>query len=1160
LIERILAALDHHTTPLPLSGLRGTAPVYLISEIIKSTSPHAFVYVTATEQRAQTVLQDFCFLTQGTPVASEISAFPNYDTPPYSNLSPHLDIVADRLKLLSQLILKQDRRLIVTSLPALLSWTLPPSLLKTSLQTLTVGEEIPRDVMTEQLIHWGYQKVPLVEDAGTFAVRGALMDIAPPSSLQPVRIDFFGDTIESIRTFDPTNQKSLDPHNKILISPTRETLMAPELIKKAVRRMNRHCDDKDIPKPKRRLIIDKLKDGIPPAGIEEFLPFYYEEQSTLLDYLPKESHWVLEHPRELKQTWEDLQHDLQDFYAPQKGIYEILDPSRYALPFKEWQSSLHERSQIWIEEFESDHPNTLAISTETNEDIRQTINLTKKDGSLLTPLIHKLQDWSETARIFITVPNQAQAHRLMDLMSDSELSLQICPDTLTHAQSLSVGTIWIVIGELSQGFRISVSGADQGIVIITDEEIFGAKPRRTRTVKKGTDYFSSLSEIKSDDPVVHQDHGIALYRGLKHMTFEGVENDFLLLEFHQGDKLFLPISRINLIQRYVGTEGKIPKLDALGGPRWEKLKRQAEKAIREMAGELINLYAAREAGQGYAFTREDPLFESFEANFPFEETPDQENSIHDVLNDMADPKPMDRLILGDVGYGKTEVALRATFKAVLESKQVAILVPTTLLASQHFERFQERFKNFPVTVEMLSRFRTSAQQKKIMTDMAQGKIDVIIGTHRLLQSDIAFKDLGLLVVDEEHRFGVRHKERIKRFKKSIDVLSMSATPIPRTLYMSLVGVRKISVIETPPVDRVAIRTFVSQFEDNIVREAIQREIKRGGQVFFIHNRVESIENVKQRLQEILPEARIAVGHGQMSEHDLENVMIRFAHREFDILLCTTIVESGIDIPTANTILINRSDRMGLAQIYQLRGRVGRSKQRAYCYLLLPQNEKLTPESKKRIQALQQFSELGTGFRLASHDLEIRGAGNLLGAKQSGQMSALGYELYTELLEKAIQDIKGEVVLDDIDPEINLKISAYIPEDYIPDHSVRLDLYRRLASLREDAEAYQLGDEMEDRFGPRPEFLGYLIELMGLKTLAKRLRLRTLKYDGRKFQMAFDNTTPLDPTFVMDWVKKDPKKYQLTPDMRLTIKAPELKEKERLNEARKVLNTLLQHVS
>ncbi|MBI2981274.1 MAG: transcription-repair coupling factor, partial [Deltaproteobacteria bacterium] len=622
--------------------------------------------------------------------------------------------------------------------------------------------------------------------------------------------------------------------------------------------------------------------------------------------------------------------------------------------------------------------------------------------------------------------------------------------------------------------------------------------------------------------------------------------------------------RMNLVQKYSGGDGAV-RLDKLGGTTWLNLQEKAKKIIQQIAGDLLNLYAARTAGKGFAFSAPNELLEAFEASFPYEETPDQEQAIAETLADMQKERPMDRLILGDVGYGKTEVAMRAAYLAALDGKQTAILVPTTLLAFQHAERFAERFRETParlaedggsrrVRIEMLSRFRPKAEQKRVLQELALGHVDIVIGTHRLLQPDISFKNLGLLVIDEEHRFGVGHKEKIKHLRKNVDALTLSATPIPRTLHMSLVGIRSVSVIETPPTDRLSIRTFVMPFQDSVIREAIVREIKRGGQVFFLHNNVQTMAKMKEHLEKLIPEAKCEIAHGQMEEEALEDIMVRFYHQEFNLLLCTTIIESGIDIPTANTILINEADRFGLAQIYQLRGRVGRGAHRAYAYLLIAEDKELTDEATQRLQVLQKFSELGTGFRMANYDLEIRGAGNLLGKDQSGNMTAIGYELYSELLEQAVRALKGEKVLDEIDPELHFKLPAYIPDSYLPDPPLRLELYRRLSSLDSEDEIEPIIDELRDRFGKPPAEVENLLELSAIKTYAKKLRLKQIRYDGRNFSYAFDPSSPLPPDVLTQMIKKDPKAMKLTPDLRLIIHKP-VRDDHLLMETKKFLREL-----
>ncbi len=782
----------------------------------------------------------------------------------------------------------------------------------------------------------------------------------------------------------------------------------------------------------------------------------------------------------------------------------------------------------------------------------------RKGSEPLLPIAKKITGWLANGRVILVGSSETQVGRLQDLFAryfhpPFPLELQV--------------------GHLSSGFRLP----EEGITYLTDEEIFGPRvrtrkaegacPAGARPAGIATD-FSALSEIKAGDPLVHKQHGIGIYRGLIHMAIEGVANDFLLLEYRGGDKLYLPVYRMNLVQKYNGANGP-PPTDRLGGSSWQNLRARAEKAIREMAGDLLNLYAARTAGKGFKFSPPNEMFEAFEASFPFEETPDQEEAIAKTLADMqketqrGEPQrgepPMDRLVLGDVGYGKTEVAMRAAFKAALDGKQTAVLVPTTLLAFQHGERFRERFCEMPVRIAVLSRFQSRTEQKRIIGEAREGTIDILIGTHRLLQADVSFKNLGLLVIDEEHRFGVSHKERLKHLKKNVDVLTLSATPIPRTLYMSLTGLRGVSVIETPPTDRLAVRTFVMPFEEAVIREAILKEIRRGGQVFFVHNRVETIGSVKNLLDRLVPEAKSSVAHGQMKEEELEEIMIRFYHQEFNLLIATTIIESGIDIPTANTILINEADHFGLAQIYQLRGRVGRGSHRAFCYLLVPPEKELTPEAVQRLQVLQRFSELGSGFRMANYDLEIRGAGNILGKEQSGQMTAIGYELYTELLEKAIRELKGEEVLDEIDPELHFRIPAYLPESYLPDPPLRLELYRRLSALETEDELDPILDEMRDRFGKPPEEVENLIALTAVKTYARKLRIKQIRYDGKSFVYAFDPTSPLPPEILTERIKKDPKHCRLTPDMRFIVQKP-IPENLVMMETRRFLREICLHLN
>jgi transcription-repair coupling factor (superfamily II helicase) len=693
-------------------------------------------------------------------------------------------------------------------------------------------------------------------------------------------------------------------------------------------------------------------------------------------------------------------------------------------------------------------------------------------------------------------------------------------------------------------------------VVIAEEEIFGRRQRRRGiSAARRKQILTSLEELKPGDPMVHVDFGVGIYRGLQHLRLAGVEGDFLLLEYAGSDKLYLPVDRLGLVQRYVGADGGEPRPDRLGGPGWEKSKARARASVHEMAAELLKIYAARQVQEGFAFSPPDDYFREFEAAFAWEETPDQMAAIEDVLADMQSGRPMDRLVCGDVGYGKTEVAMRGAFKAVMDGRQVAILVPTTVLAQQHLETLSRRFEGYPVIIEMLSRFRTPKEQKETLARLAKGEVDIIIGTHRLLQKDVTFRALGLLIIDEEQRFGVAHKERLKQFRAVVDIMTLTATPIPRTLHMSLMGIRDLSLIDTPPVDRLAVKTLVARFSDELVREAVTRELHRGGQIFFVHNRVQSIGAMADYLRRLVPEARIAVGHGQMEERELERVMLGFMHGETDLLLCTTIIESGLDIPRANTLIVNRADTFGLAQLYQLRGRVGRSSHRAYAYLLIPGEGSISQDARERLKILQDITELGAGFRIATHDLEIRGAGDLLGAKQAGQIAAVGFELFTEMLEEEIGRMKGEEPEMRLEPEISLGVPAFIPEQYVGAQNQRLILYKKLTQALQEEEIFEVRSEMEDRFGPLPQSALQLLEVMVIRLHLKRLLVTHAEFDGRRLILAFHERTPVTPDTIMALLAEAPARYRFTPDYRLAMEVDDTSFEGVLAGARNLLKRL-----
>jgi transcription-repair coupling factor (superfamily II helicase) len=770
----------------------------------------------------------------------------------------------------------------------------------------------------------------------------------------------------------------------------------------------------------------------------------------------------------------------------------------------------------------------------------------------MTVLVEHLRQWREQGwRVLLVCHQRGQAERLRDLLELHGLSLLF--DPASTAKGARAGELRLVLGDLAAGFRLP----DEKLAVVAEEEIFGHRVRRRGlAAARAKALLSTLAELKEGDFVVHADHGIARYRGLQHLQMGRIEGDFLHLEYAGEDRLYVPVDRIEKVQKYVGSEGHIPRLDKMGGGAWEKAKVKARAAVEELARDLLKIYALREMAEGFRYAPPDRLFREFEAAFPYEETPDQLAAIGDVLGDMESERPMDRLICGDVGYGKTEVAIRAAFKAALDGRQVAVLVPTTVLARQHGETFAERFKGTPVEVEMVSRFRSAAEQKRILERAATGKIDVLIGTHRLLQRDVRFKNLGLVIIDEEQRFGVTHKERLKKLRAEVDVLTLTATPIPRTLHMSLMGLRDLSVIDTPPVDRLAIRTYVTRFDEELIREAIRRELRRGGQVFFVHNRVQSIAAMAEFVQTLVPEAKVVVGHGQMGEKALEEVMLAFVEGESNVLVCSTIIESGLDIPRANTIIINRADCFGLAQLYQLRGRVGRSRHRAYAYLLIPGEGTLTREARERLKVLQELTELGAGFRIASHDLELRGAGDLLGGRQAGQIAAIGFEMYTELLEEMIHELKGLAREEKIDPEIRLGLSAFLPEKYVPDPNQRLVFYKKLAAADDEESLYAAVDELRDRYGEIPPPAGLLLELMKLRVLMKRLKVELADYDGRQLIFGFHAGTPVPPEKILRLLEDPQGRYRFTPDYRLSVRLGKLPAEELLATAKKELHALL----
>ncbi len=1126
-LGKIARSLKNGAKVITATGLTGSSPAYLLAKLLQESSD-LFLVVTADSEAAEELLRELRFFAAR---PEEILHFPAWDVPPLEAASPHADITGERLNTLFRLTGKQAR-VVVAPYAAVVQKVLPRQTLGDLSQYLVAGEEILREELLEKLVKLGYSPVPLVEDRGAFAARGGILDIFPPNLPSPVRIEFFGDFVETIRTFDPISQRSLQPLEELVLLPSREVILAPEVMKHFSGRLKRLGDASDIPVPRRRELVEQLNSSIYPPGIENLLPLFHGPLETLFDYTGAAAVTVVLDPEAIDEARQEWLHLLTT--ARSSALEKELIICEAAGQFLIDEANLPERfpgRQLLLPRLElltMDTAESVNFAVEQNSDLK--LAITPDGEGVLKPLAERLTGWLAAGmKIYVPCHQQGQAERLLNLLDHYGLPLAISSRTFAAEEFRRDKGIAILTGEISRGFRMPAAGT----IVIAEEELFGKRVRRRGVSEmKKKQILTSLAELKPGDHMVHLDFGVGLYLGLQHLELSGVAGDFLLLEYAGGDKLYLPVDRMALVQRYVGAEGLEPRIDRLGGASWDKAKAKAREAVAEMAEELLEIYAARAVQKGFAFSPPDALYREFEAAFAWDETPDQMAAIDDVLQDMMSERPMDRLICGDVGYGKTEVAIRGAFKAVMDGRQVAVLVPTTILAQQHLESFRERFKDYPVTVEMLSRFRSPKEQKAILADAAAGRLDVIIGTHRLLQKDVQFRELGLLIVDEEQRFGVTHKERLKKFRATLDIMTLTATPIPRTLYMSMMGIRDLSIIDTPPVDRLAIKTYVARFSEELIREAVMRELRRGGQIFFVHNRVQSIGLMAEHLGRIVPEAKIAVAHGQMKEGELEKVMLGFMHGETNLLLCTTIIESGLDIPSANTLIVNRADAFGLAQLYQLRGRVGRAKVRAFAYFLIPAEGSIAADSRERLKILQDISELGAGFRIATHDLEIRGAGDILGAKQSGQIAAVGFELFTELLEEAIQRLKGGDLTEKVEPEIKLRVPAFIPENYVRDANQRLVLYKKLTQISSEEEVTDIQAELVDRYGKPPLAVEYLLELMKLRLVFKKLLVKEAEFDGKRLIFSFHEKTPVSPDLIIGLIRSQPKKYQFTPDFRL----------------------------
>ena len=1149
------------------------------------------IAITADVETARALAADASFLlgardaddaeAGATTFGSVLLFLPN-EASPYADVNPDRRGAQARLATLFHIAMDLPWSVLVCPVAALARKVVPREDVVDHAELLVVDQDTDREKLTSRLAASGYVRSPLVEDPGTFAVRGALLDVWPPLAETPVRVELLGDGILAMKTFEPEGQRTLREVKEVWLPPVREAILTPANVERARERVRGICDAIDFPSSKARALVDDVISGRAFFGAEGFLPAY-TELAPLAAYLPDDATVVLEDPAALTsalrdeigraaadetQKGKEPHFAIAAFYETEASVAAWLR-GRTTIALHRSAVSGGEADVASLEAFEIAPEEAPSLATTDQSDLARAIKAARaskgKTGAL-EPLIRRIAAWQEHGlRVILAARAQTQVERLVTLLRHHDVKVKAVlgafdPALLDASNKASREGALVVSGSLARG----VIAPLEGLALVTEEEVFGSRAHRraARAASSKTGNRPFVEDLKSlavGDYVVHVEHGIGKYLGLTHrrldkggvviekpvsrfapgglMSMDGRDGgsltvDLLVVEYAGGDKLYLPVYRLNQIQKFTGGEGA-PKVDRLGGQTFAKTKARVAKQLKQMADELLRLYAERRAVPGEAFPPPDDDYRAFEATFPFDETIDQARAIGDVSMDLEAPRPMDRLVCGDVGFGKTEVALRAAFRVAAAGKQVAVLCPTTILATQHFSNFEARIGSYPITVRAMSRFQTREEQAETLRGLKAGSVDIVIGTHRLLSKDIHFKRLGLLVVDEEQRFGVTHKERIKALKTNVDVLTLSATPIPRTLQMAVSGLRDMSIITTPPVDRRAIRTIVTRHDEKVIKDALEREIARGGQVFYVYNRVEGLYERAARLAELLPSARFCVAHGQMGEAALEQTMLDFVEGKYDVLCATAIIESGLDIPRANTILIDRADMFGLSQLYQLRGRVGRAKERAYCYLIVPPPNVMTDEARTRIEALERHTELGSGFQIASLDLELRGAGDLLGPDQSGTVASVGFELFCTMLEEAVHELRGEVVVHDVDPEMVFDAEALLPEEYIADVGVRLSLYKRLASASSADEVSDLASEIEDRFGAPPAEARRFVHLMRLKTELRKLRVLACEATAKIVTLHLRDDTPLDPAKILKLVQQRHSVYKLSPDMRLT---------------------------
>jgi transcription-repair coupling factor (superfamily II helicase) len=1101
-IKSIAERLQDPSAEVTVEGFTGSSKALFLSRLKKNLR-RPMVVLTADQNTGEALLGDLKYFFHYEKIRHAPQFFPTWETLPYEHLSPLTEVSGERLFVLDQLM-HGNCPFLVVPVEAVMQCVAPKSILNKLVFPLKKGDSLEREFLEACLTDNGYTRVHMVEGRGEFSVRGDIVDLFQSASSNPVRVEFFGDQVESLREFDINSQVSVEEVGEIKILPVREVTLTQEEIERGLNKVQAFARDNDCDRDQLKEVVDRIENLGGFSGVERLSSFFYPEKENLFDYFPEETLIIVDEVDVVLAKCDQYQELIQTEYENALENGDIAAPPEdFYLTVEEIKSRLASARSLSM--------NSLKLSDDESPDvvhfnIRPIPLLRGKFDSLAE---HTLKWNEEGIEAVIVAPTKGQVRRVHQLLDEYGLEMGVDK------------------GVISSGFQLPSLGK----LFVAESEIFGRSHKhRYRRKPKSQSFQRGFKDLRPNDFLVHVDYGIGQYLGTKELQTGVGGGEFLEILYADDEKLYIPMDGLGYIQKYMGAGEASPILSKMGSVSWGRQKSRAKKAIQEMAADLLKLYATRKISERTSYSQNSIQMEEFADSFEFEETDDQLKAIDEIEEDLEQGKPMDRLVCGDVGYGKTEVAMRAAFKVVTEKKQVAVLVPTTILAQQHLNTFQERFRNYPVNIEQVSRFRTPKEQKEILAKLKTGEMDILVGTHRLLSQDVKFADLGLIIVDEEQRFGVKHKERLKKLRAEVDILTLTATPIPRTLHFSLMGVRDLSVIESPPSDRLAVKTFVRKFDEKVIREAILREMDRGGQVFFVHNKVHSILSIKELLLKIVPNVRIGIAHGQLKEHQLEEVMRKFMDHEIDLLLCTTIIESGLDIPSANTIILNRADQFGLAQLYQLRGRVGRYKHQAYAYLLIPGALAITPEARKRISAIEEMNELGAGFQLAARDMEIRGVGDMLGHKQSGHISTIGFDLYCKLIEETVKEIQGEKVDIKVEPEIDLMVKGHIPTDYIEILNQRLEIYRRIQLINDLDECQSLNGELQDRYGALPEPVEKLMELMEIRVLCQKLHISKVKLKGHQAYLTVEPETPVAPQTIASLVDKKLKflsEYQLS---------------------------------